>query len=80
VIAAISEEHGLIDNIVHQKAINSEVFFAFINQIAEKLGGGDFALFLDTLSVHKTKDAKHLFEKLNITYEVQWNRKNTSLN
>jgi hypothetical protein len=31
-----------------------------------KLGGGDFALFLDNLTVHKTKDAKHLFEKLNI--------------
>jgi hypothetical protein len=67
VIAAISEEHGLIDYIVHPKAINTEVFVAFINQIAEKLGGGDFALFLDNLSVHKTKDAKHLFEKLNIT-------------
>ena len=67
VIAAISEEHGLIDYIVHPKAINTEVFVAFINQIAEKLGGGDFALFLDNLSVHKTKNAKHLFEKLNIT-------------
>jgi transposase len=67
VIAAISEGHGLIDYIVNPKAINSEVFVAFINQIADKLGGGDFALFLDNLSVHKTKDAKHLFEKLNIT-------------
>jgi transposase len=67
VIAAISEEHGLIDYVVHPKAINTEVFVAFISQIAEKLGGGDFALFLDNLSVHKTKDAKHLFEKLNIT-------------
>ena len=67
VIAAISEEHGLIDYIVHPKAINTEVFVAFINQIAEKLGGGDFALFLDNLSVHKTKVAKLVFEKLNIT-------------
>ncbi len=32
-----------------------------------KLGGGDFALFLDNLSVHKTKEAKLLFEELNIT-------------
>ena len=66
-ISAISEEHGLIDYIVHPKAINTEVFVTFINQIAEKLGGGDFELFLDNLSVHKTKDAKHLLEKLNIT-------------
>jgi transposase len=67
VIAAISEERGLIDYIVHPKAINSEVFVAFINQITEKLGGGDFVLFLDNLSVHKTMDAKLLFEELNIT-------------
>jgi len=31
VIAAISEEHGLIDYIMHPKAINTEVFVAFIN-------------------------------------------------
>jgi hypothetical protein len=80
VIAAISEEHGLIDYVVHPKAINSEVFVSFINQIAEKLRRGDFAQFLDNLSVHKTKDAKHLFEKLNITeifnvpYCPQFNR------
>ena len=67
VIAAISEEHGLIDYIVHPKAINTEVFVAFINQIADKLGDGDFALFLDNLNVHKTKDANLAFEKLNIT-------------
>jgi hypothetical protein len=66
VIAANSEELGLIDYVVHP-IINSKIFVAFINKIAEKLGGGDFALFLDNLSVHKTKDAKHLLEKLNIT-------------
>ncbi len=65
-IAAISEEYCLIEYMMHPKAINTEVFVAFINQIADKLGGGDFALFLDNLSVHKTKDAKHMFEKLNI--------------
>ncbi len=31
VIAAISEEHGLIEYVVHPKAINTEVFVAFIN-------------------------------------------------
>ena len=67
VIAAISEETGLINYYIHPKAINTKVFLAFISQISEKLGGGDFALFLDNLSVHKTKDAKLLFEKLNIT-------------
>ena len=35
--------------------------------MSEKVGGEDFALFLDNLSAHKTKDAKLLFESLNIT-------------
>ena len=38
-----------------------------MRQLSVKLGGGDFALFLDNLSVHKTKEAKLLFEALNIT-------------
>lgn len=67
VIAAISEDGGLIDYLVHPRAINTEVFLAFVKQVAQKLDGGDFALFLDNLSVHKTKEAKLLFEELNIT-------------
>ncbi len=52
---------------MHPKAIYTKVFVAFINKIEVKLGGGDFAMFLDNLSVQKTKDAKHFFEKLNFT-------------
>ena len=66
-IAAISEDGGLIDFAIHPKAINTEVFVSFVKQMSEKVGGEDFALFLDNLSVHKTKDAKLLFESLNIT-------------
>jgi hypothetical protein len=54
-IAAISEDGGLIDFAIHPRAINTEVFVAFVRQIAEKLAGEDFALFLDNLSVHKIK-------------------------
>ncbi len=67
VIAAISEDGGLIDYLVHPRAINTEVFLAFMKQVAQKLDGGDFALFLDNLNVHKTKEAKLLFESLIIT-------------
>ena len=52
---------------VHPRAINTEVFVAFVQHLSEKLGGGDFALFLDNLAVQKTKEVKLLFEKLNIT-------------
>ena len=65
-IAAISEDGGLIDFEIHPRAINTEVFVAFVRQLSEKLAGDDFALFLDNLSDHKTKAAKLLFEELNI--------------
>ena len=42
-------------------------FVAFIHSLTVKLGGGDFAIFLDNLSVHKTKEAKLVFEENNIT-------------
>ncbi len=66
-IAAISEDGGLIDYAIHPRAINTEVFVAFVRQLSLKLGGDDYALFLDNLSVHKTREAKLLFEELNIT-------------
>jgi transposase len=66
-ITAISEDGRLIEFAIHPMAINTEVFIQFVRQLSEKLGGGDFALFLDNLSVHKTKEAKRLFEELNIT-------------
>ena len=36
VIAAISEEHGLIDYVVHPKAIKTEVFVAFISRETQR--------------------------------------------
>jgi len=66
-VAAIGEDGGLIDFAIHPLAINTETFIAFVRQLAGKLGGGDFALFLDNLTVHKTRSAKLLFEELNIT-------------
>jgi transposase len=66
-VAAISEEDGLIDFAIHPRSINTETFVAFVRQLSQKLAGEDFALFLDNLSVHKSGHAKLLFEELNIT-------------
>ena len=66
-IAAISEDGGLIDLNIHPLAINTDTFVAFVRQLGGKLGGGDFALFLDNLSVHNIRSAKLLFEALNDT-------------
>ncbi len=67
-IEGISEDGDLIDFSIHPSVINTENFVEFVRrQLSVKLRGGDFALFLDNLSVHKTSDAKLLFEALNIT-------------
>ena len=60
-------EDGLIDFAIHPRSINTETFVAFVRQLSQKLAGEDFALFLDNLSVHKSGQAKLLFEELNIT-------------
>ncbi len=54
-IAAITEDGGLIDYTIHPRAINTDVFVAFFRQLSLKLGGDDYALFLDNLSVHKPR-------------------------
>ena len=46
-IAAITEEDGFIDYSIYPNAINTESFHAFITQLIDKLGGGNYALFLD---------------------------------
>ena len=66
-IAAISEDGRLVDFTIHPKAINTESFVTFINSLTSKLGGGDFAIFLDNLSVHNTNEAKLVFKENNIT-------------
>ena len=73
-IAAIADDGGLIDFEIHPIAINTETFVAFVRTLAEKLGGGDFALFLDNLSVHKTRPAKLLHGDLQraLLPAVQW--------
>ena len=62
-IAAISEEDGLIDYVIHPRSINTEVFVAFIRQLSQKLAGEDFGLILDNVTVHKINKSKLLFEK-----------------
>ncbi len=63
VVAAITEDGGLIYYAVDTKVINTEVFVTFLLRLSERLSDEDFALFLDKLSVLESKD----FEDLSIT-------------
>ena len=65
-IAAIEEERGLVAYAIHNRSINSENFVAFLDQLKEHMSSPEFGLYLDNLSVHKTKKVKQKLEELKI--------------
>jgi hypothetical protein len=46
---------------IRPRAINTETFVEFLEQIAEHFDGEKIAVFLDNLSVHKTVRSKEAF-------------------
>ena len=54
-IEAISEDGGLEAYSIHHRSINSEDFVAFIQILASKFHGIEFAIFMDYIRIHKTK-------------------------
>ena len=65
-IAAIEKERGLVAYAIHNRSINSENFVAFLDQMKEHMSCPEFGLYLDNLSVHKTKKVKQKLEELKI--------------
>ena len=55
-IAAISEDGGLEAYSIHPRSINAEDFIGFIKMLSAKFHGMEFSMFMDNLSVHKTKE------------------------
>ena len=51
---------------IHNRSINSENFVAFLDQLKEHMSCPEFGLYLDNLSVHKTKKVKQKLEELKI--------------
>lgn len=66
-IAAVSQADGLVDYLIHPRSISTPEFIEFIQRLSEKFGGQDFSIFMDNLSVHKTKLVQQEFLKLKIT-------------
>ena len=66
-LAAISEDVGLEDYLIHPRSITAEEFTVFIKQLSQKFGGQPFAIFMDNLSVHKTRPVMDLYKELQIT-------------
>ncbi len=65
-IAAIESDRGLVAHAIHADSIDSEKFVAFLHDLRLHMSCGKFGLFLDNLSVHKTKRVKHVLEELQI--------------
>lgn len=78
-LAAISAESGLEDYLIHPKSIKAEQFIMFLERLSKNFEGKPFFLFMDNLSVHKTKEAYQTYKRLkiidifNVPYSPQFN-------
>jgi transposase len=66
-IAAISEDQGLESFMIHTRSISSQQFIQFLEQLSRKFNGEDISVFMDNLSVHKTRQVMAVYKRLNIT-------------
>ncbi len=53
-IAAISEDGGLEQYLLHPKSISQDEFIHFMHQLSEKYEGEPISIFMDNLQVHKS--------------------------
>ena len=65
-IAAISEDSGLEAFAIHPLSINTEDFIGFIQLLSDKFGNQEFAIFMDNLRVHKSKQTLEVCKTLKI--------------
>ena len=66
VIASMTEEKGISLILIYEQAINSADFCYYLKKLRIKFGKQPIALFMDRLAVHKSKDVKEWWGKLNI--------------
>ena len=65
-IAAIESDRGLVSYAIREGSINAESFIDFLQQLKEHMLCPEICLYLDNLSVHKTRAVKEKFEELKI--------------
>ena len=79
VIAAVSEEDGLVYTESEEQVTNSDRFLPYIRALSHQMDGQPFALYMDNLSVHKSKAAQKLYNELeilpifNVSYQPELN-------
>ena len=78
-LGAISDNGGLEAYTIHPKAITTVEFVEFVEMLSAKFLGQEFAIFMDNLQVHKTKEVLETCKRLrarpifNVPYSPAFN-------
>ena len=78
-LGAISDNGGLEAYTIHPKSITTKEFIEFLEMLSVKFHGQEFAIFMDNLQVHKTKEVLERCKRLkarpifNVPYSLAFN-------
>ena len=64
-LGAISDNDGLEAYTIHPNSITTKEFIEFVEMLSDKFHGQEFAIFMDNLQVHKTKEVLETCKRLN---------------
>ena len=79
ILGAISDNEGLESYTIHPNSINTKKFIEFVEMLSDKFHGQEFAIFMDNLQVHKTKEVLETCKRLqarpifNVSYSPEFN-------
>ena len=78
-LGEISDSGGLEAYTIHPKSITTKEFIEFVEMLSVKFHGQEFAIFMDNLQVHKTKEVLETCKRLkarpifNVPYSPAFN-------
>ena len=78
-LGAISDNVGLEAYTIHPNSITTKEFIEFVEMLSDKFHGQEFAIFMDNLQVHKTKEVLETCKRLkarpifNVPYSPDFN-------
>ena len=81
----MTEEEGICRVTIHPTAINVKDFVAYLHKLRLKFKKTPLAIFMDNLQVHRAKEVKPCWEKLdivpvwNVAYSPEFNPIGNSL-
>ena len=78
-LGAISDNEGLEAYTIHPNSITTKEFMEFVEMLSDKFHGQEFAIFMDNLQVHKSKEVLDTCKRLkarpifNVPYSPDFN-------